>query len=85
MGEPIHIRAQVSFAVMKIQVPIILQEFPFKKNNRNTKRSGRSKVTLNSKTSGYMGIFDHWGMPKQFSSDCLVTESQKSIANAVIF
>ena len=33
-----------------------------------------------------MGISDHWGKPKTFSSDCLVTENQKqSIANAAIF
>ena len=32
-----------------------------------------------------MGISDHWGKPKPFSSDCLVTENQKSIANAAIF
>ena len=32
MGEPIHIRSRVSFAVLKIQAPIIRQDFPFKKN-----------------------------------------------------
>ena len=32
-----------------------------------------------------MGISDHWGKPKPFSNDCLVTENQKSIANAAIF
>ena len=30
MGEPIHIRFQVSFAVMKIHAPIIWQDFPLK-------------------------------------------------------
>ena len=29
-----------------------------------------------------MGISDHWQQPKSFSSDCQVTENQKSIANA---
>ena len=51
MGEPIHIRSQVSFAVMKIQVPNIWQEFPFKKYGI-TKRSGRAEVTLTFKASG---------------------------------
>ena len=27
-----------------------------------------------------MGISDHWGKPKPFSTDCLVTENQESIA-----
>ena len=31
-----------------------------------------------------MGSSDHWGKPKTFSSDCLVTENQNSIANAAI-
>ena len=31
-----------------------------------------------------MGISDHLGKPKPFSNDCLVTENQKSIANAAI-
>ena len=31
-----------------------------------------------------MGISDHLGKPKTFSSDCLVTETKKSIANAAI-
>ena len=52
MDEPIHIRSQVSFAVMKIQAPNIWQEFPFKKKYGITKRSGRAKVTLSFKASG---------------------------------
>ena len=32
-----------------------------------------------------MGISDHWGKPKTFSSDCLFTEKQKSIAISAIF
>ena len=32
-----------------------------------------------------MGISDHWGKPKPFSNDCLVTENQKSTANDAIF
>ena len=51
MGETIQIRSQVSFAVMKIQGPNIWQEFPLKKYGI-TKRSGRAKVTLDSKASG---------------------------------
>ena len=51
MGEPIHTRSQVSFAVIKIQAPNIGQEFPFKKCGI-TIRSGRAKVTLDFKTSG---------------------------------
>ena len=27
--------------------------------------------------AGNVGISDHWGKPKPFSSDCLVTENQK--------
>ena len=52
IGEPVHIRYQVSFDVMKIKAPNILQEFPFLKNHDITKRSGYAKVTLNFKTSG---------------------------------
>ena len=32
-----------------------------------------------------MGISDHVGKLKPFSNDCLVTENQKSIANAAFF
>ena len=32
-----------------------------------------------------MGISDRGGKPKPFSSDCLVTENQKNIANVAIF
>ena len=32
MGESIHIISQVSFAVMKVQEPIIWQKFALKKN-----------------------------------------------------
>ena len=32
-----------------------------------------------------MGISDRWGKPKPFSSDRLVTENEKSVANAAIF
>ena len=35
--------------------------------------------------AGNVGISDHWGKPKPFSSNCLVKENQKSIANAAIF
>ena len=55
------------------------------KKYRITKRSGRAKVTFNFKTSGNVGISDHWGKPKPFSNDCLVTENQKSTANGAIF
>ena len=84
MGEPIHIRSWVSLAVMKIQAPKIWQDFPFKKY-RITKHSGRAEVTLILRLAGNVGISDHWGKPGPFSSDCLVTENQKSVANAAIF
>ena len=45
MGEPIHIRLWVSFAVMKIQAPIIDQIFHLKAY-RITKRSGRDKSDI---------------------------------------
>ena len=46
----------------------------------------RPKVTFSFKTNAYnVGISDHCGKPKLFSRDCLVTENQKSIANAAIF
>ena len=51
MGEPIHIRSQVSFDVMKIKAPNIWKEFPLKKYGI-TERSGRAKVTLSFKASG---------------------------------
>ena len=31
-----------------------------------------------------VGIYDHWGKPKPFSSDFLVAENRKSTANATI-
>ena len=34
---------------------------------------------------GNVVISDHWGKPKPFSSDFLVTENQKSTTNAAIF
>ena len=44
-----------------------------------------SDLVMKIQDAGNVGISDHWGEPKQFSSDCLVTENQKSIANAAIF
>ena len=35
--------------------------------------------------AGNVGISDHWGKSKTFSSECLVTETKISIANAAIF
>ena len=81
IDEPIHIRCQVSFAVMKKRALIIGQEFPLKSYGI-TKRSGRAKVTLNFKTRVCVGSFDHWGKPNTFSCDCLVTETKKRSANA---
>ena len=78
MDEPIHIRYQVSFA------EVTSADFHLKKY-RFTKRSGRAKVTLILRLVGNVCIFDHLGKPKTFSSDCLVTENQKSLANAAIF
>ena len=51
MDEPIYIRSQVSYFVMKMQAPIIWQEIPLE-NYRITKRSCQAKVTLDFKTSG---------------------------------
>ena len=50
MDEPNHIVSRVSSDVMKIQVPIIWQEFPFKKNAELPKRSAHAKVMFNFKT-----------------------------------
>ena len=35
-------------------------------------------MTLILRLAGNVGISDHWGKPKTFSSDCLVTESKKA-------
>ena len=32
-----------------------------------------------------MGISDRLGKPKPFSNDCLITDKQKSIANALVY
>ena len=32
-----------------------------------------------------MGIFDHWGKPKPFSSDCLVAENKKKALQMLQF
>ena len=61
-----------------------LTRFSIKKY-RITKRSGRAKVTFNLRLVGNVRISDHWEKPKPFSNGCLVTENQKSIANAAIF
>ena len=86
MGEPIHIRSRVSFAVMKIQAPIIWQDFPFKKKNTELPNEAVVlKWRLILRLVGKVGFSDLWGKPKPFPNDCLVTENQKSIANAAIF
>ena len=85
MGEPIHIRSQVSFAVMKIQAPIIWQDFVFKKNTELPNAAAVLKWRLILRLAGDVGISDHLEKPKPFPNDCLVTENQKSIANAAIF
>ena len=52
MGEPNHIKSQVSFAVMKIDTSADhLTRFSIKKI-QNHKRSDRTKVTFNFKASG---------------------------------
>ena len=43
------------------------------------------KWRLILRLEGNVGISDHWGKPKLFLNDCLVTENQKSIENAAIF
>ena len=85
MGEPIHIRSRVSFAVTKIQAPIIWQGFSFKKNTELPNAAVVLTWRLILSLAGNEGISDHWGKPKPFSNDCLVTENQKSIANSAIF
>ena len=85
MGVSIYIRSRVSFAVMKIQAPIIWQDFPFKKNTELPNAADVPKWRLILRLAGNVGISDHWGKLKPFSNDCLVTENQKSIANAAIF
>ena len=78
MGEPIHVRSWVSFAVMKIQAPIIWQDFTFKKY-RITKRSGRAKVKFVLRLAGNVGISDHWGSGDHFQTIvCWDTENKKA-------
>ena len=84
MGDHIHIGSRVSFAVMRIQAPIIWQHFPFKKNTELPNAAPVLKWRLILRLAGNEGISDHWGKPKPFSNDYLVTENQKSIANAAI-
>ena len=69
---------------MKIQAPIIWQEFPFK-NTELPNAAAMLKWRLILGLVGNVGITDHRGKPKPFSSDCLVTENQRSIANAALF
>ena len=85
MGDPIHIRSRVSFVVMKIQAPIIWQDFPFKKNTELPNAAAMLKWRLILRLAGNVGISDHLGKRKPFSNDCLATENQKSLANAAIF
>ena len=84
MDETIHIRSQVSFAVMKIQAPIIWQDFPFKKNTELPNAAAVLKWRLILRLAGNVGISGHLGEPKPISNDWLVTENQKSTANAAI-
>ena len=85
MGEPINIISRVSFVVMKIHAPIIGQDFPFKKNTELPNAATVLKWRLILRLAGNVGISDHWGKPNPFSNGCMVTENQKSIANAAIF
>ena len=68
MGEPIHISSRVSFALMKIQAPIIWQDFPFKKNTELPNAAAMLKWRLNLRLAGNVGISDHWGKPKPFQT-----------------
>ena len=55
---------------------------------KNTELSNAAAVLkwlLIFRLAGNVGISDHWGKLKPFSNGCLVTENQKSIANAAIF
>ena len=76
MCEPIHIISQVSFAVMKIQAPMIWKDFPFKKNTDLPNAAAVLKWRLILRLAGNVGISDHWGKPSPFSNDCVVTENQ---------
>ena len=73
MGEAIHVISQVLFAVMKIQVPIIWQEFTLEKY-RITERWGCAKVTL----AGNVRISDHWGSQNHFQAIVWTLKTKKA-------
>ena len=65
MDEPIHIRSQVSFAVMKIQAPNICQEFPLK-NTDLPKSEAVLKGHYILRLTGNVCISDHLGSQKHY-------------------
>ena len=70
IGAPTHVRSQVSFAGMKIQAPIIWQD-------TELPNAVVLKWRYIFRLAGNVGISDHLGKTKPFSSDFLVTENQK--------
>ena len=62
-----------------------LKRFSIKKDTELPNTAAVLKWRLILRLAGNVGISDHWGKPKPFSNDCLVTENEKSIANAAIF
>ena len=61
-----------------------LTRFSILKNTELPNAAAVLKWRLLLRLVGNVGISDHWGKPKPFSTDCLVTENQKSIANGAI-
>ena len=60
IGEPIHIRSRGSFAVMKIQAPIIWQDFPLKQNTELPNAAAVLKWRLILRLADNVGISDHF-------------------------
>ena len=77
MDELIHIRSRGSFTVIKVQAPIIWQEFPFK-TIQLPYAAAVLKWRLIFRRAGKVGISDHSGKSKPFSSNCLVIENKQA-------
>ena len=80
----IWVSQSTSYLKFQIEVPNIWQEFPFK-NTKLQNAAAVLKCHQILRLAGNVGISGHLGKLKAFSSDCLVTENQKNIANAAIF
>ena len=71
MDEPIHIRSQVSFAVMKIHVQARadhLTRISILKNTELPNSAAVLKWRLILRLAGNVGISDQWGKPKYFQA-----------------